>query len=110
MEVAYVVYILVYIGVTGTRLWIMKGLLNFPVFDFVREVVFRIILVSATALILPSIIIYTMPQSFIRLVVSMIVTVMSVSVFTFFLGLTNNERNKLTSKAMYIMNGKLRKH
>lgn len=110
VEVAYVVYILVYIGVTGTRLWIMKGLLNFPVFDFVREVVFRIILVSATALILPSIIIYTMPQSFIRLVVSAIVTVMSVSIFTFFLGLTNNERNKLTSKAMYIMNGKLRKH
>lgn len=104
VEMAYVIYILVYIGVTGTRLWIMKGLLHFPVWDFIREVVLRIILVSATALILPSIVIYMMPQSLARLIFSVAVTLFSVAASSYLFGLTGIERSKLNAKLAYIIN------
>lgn len=108
-EMAYVVFILVYIGVTSVRLWIMKGLLNFPVRDFVCEVVFRILLVSAVSVVLPSVILYLMPQSLMRLIISVVIALLSVSVCTYLFGFTKNERNKLTAKMLYIINHKLRK-
>ena len=36
VETTYIVYAIVYIGVDAVRLWIMKGLLNFPVGPFLR--------------------------------------------------------------------------
>lgn len=110
VESAYVVYILVYIGVTSVRLWIMKDLLNFPIWDFVHDVVFRIIFVSAVAAVLPSVIIYAMPQSFIRLIISIVVALLSVLIASYIFGLTNNERNKMTTKMACIINNHLRKH
>ncbi|MCH5175518.1 MAG: oligosaccharide flippase family protein [Prevotellaceae bacterium] len=110
VETAYIIYILVYIGVTSVRLWIMKGLLNFPVWEFVREVVFKILLVSAVSVVLPSVILYLMPQSLMRLIISVIIALLSVSVCTYLFGLAKNERNKLTAKMLYIINHKLRKH
>lgn len=107
-EMAYVVFILVYIGVTATRLWIMKGLLHFPVWDFIREVVFRIVLVSAVALILPAVVISTMPQSFARLMISVAVTLLSVVASGYLFGLTGNERSKLIAKGVQLIGKKLR--
>lgn len=109
-ETAYIVFILVYIGVTSVRLWIMKGLLNFPVWDFVREAVFRILLVSAISIVLPSVILYVMSQSFTRLAISVIITLLSVSVCTYLFGLTRNERSKLTAKMLYVIDSHLGKH
>lgn len=110
VETTYLVYILVYIGVTGTRLWIMKGLLKFPVWDFIHDVVFRIVIVSAVAIVLPAVIIYTMPQSFMRLAISLAVTILSVLTSSFIFGLTYNERSKLSTKMQNIINYNFRNH
>lgn len=107
VETTYVIYIFVYLCVIGVRLWIMKGLLDFPIWDFIRGVVFRVFLVSAFALVLPFMIVYLMPQSILRLVISVTVTLLSVAITAYMLGLTKNERNKLTVTAMRMINNRL---
>lgn len=109
-EMAYVVYICVYIGVTGVRLWIMRGLLHFPVWDFIREVVFKIFLVSALSLILPLAVVYYIPQSFVRFALSVVVSLLSVVSVTYMFGLTMNERKKVTAKAVSIIGNKIKIH
>ena len=107
METAYLVFAWVYIGVDSVRLWIMKGLLNFPVGEFVREVVGRIIIVSFIATIFPVVIIFLFEQSFYRLVISVIVSVLAAFTSIYIWGFTTNERIKITNKIASIIKDKL---
>lgn len=107
VETAYLVFACVYIGVDSVRLWIMKGLLNFPVGEFVREVVGRIIIVSFIATIFPVVIIFLFEQSFYRLVISVIVSVLAAFTSIYIWGFTTNERIKITNKIASIIKDKL---
>lgn len=107
VETAYLVFACVYICVDGVRLWIMKELLSFPVGEFVREVVWRIIVVSVIATIFPFIIIFIFDQSFSRLLVSVIVSVLTSFISIYFFGFTTNERIKITNKIVSIVKDKL---
>lgn len=107
VETAYLVFACVYIGVDSIRLWIMKGLLNFPVGEFIREVVWRIIVVSFIATIFPFIIILLFDQSFFRLVISAIVSVLAAFISIYIFGFTTNERIKITNKIVSIVKDKL---
>ena len=107
VETAYLVFACVYIGVDSVRLWIMKGLLNFPVGEFVREVVWRIIVVSFIAAIFPVIIIFFFEQSFSRLVISVLVSVWAAFISIYIFGFTTNERIKITNKIVSIAKDKL---
>ena len=107
VETAYIVFACVYVGVDIVRLWIMKKLLNFPVGEFVREVVGRIIIVSIMAVFFPFIIILFFDQSFARLVISTVVSVLSVSISIYLFGVTTNERIKITTKIVSIIKSRL---
>lgn len=104
VEAAYVVYILVYIGVQITRLIIMKKLLDFPFILYIKKVVCKIILPTLASLILP-IIIQTFSSStnlistILRFVTFAIFAI--VSVYT--LGLGINEKQIVKSKVMKIV-------
>lgn len=106
VEACYVVYALVYVGVTSVRLWIMKGLIQFPVMSFIKGVIYPMIVVTVVSCILPYIVVRCIDPGFIRLVVSVIVCLLSVSAVTFGLGLTNSERSTIlrvaTNKINYI--------
>lgn len=103
-ESTYVVFILVYVSVDTVRLYIMKGLLKFPPIMFIKEVVVRILLVSTVAVIIPAIIIYSMPPSFIRLVISVLVCVLMASTTIYTLGLTSRERIVVSNKIVQMKN------
>lgn len=92
VESTYVIFAVVYIFVDASRLYIMRGLLSFPVGVFIREVVIRILIVSAMAIVLPIAIVMIYPQSFLRLVLTTIITILSSSLATYYIGLTFNER------------------
>ena len=103
-ESTYVVFILVYVSVDFVRLYIMKGLLKFPPIMFVKEVVARILLVSTATAIIPAIIIYSMPPSFIRLVISVFACVLMASTTIYTLGLTSRERIVVSNKIAQMKN------
>lgn len=94
-ESTYIVFIVVYILVEAVRLWVMKGLLDFPVWRFVYDVVVRILIVTIAAVILPLLVVNGLSESFFRLVLSIIVCVASSIVSIYLLGLTAHEKQLL---------------
>jgi O-antigen/teichoic acid export membrane protein len=98
VETTYVIFAIVYIGVDAVRLWIMKGLLDFPVNTFIKEVVIRILIVTIVALIVPVLFVALYPSSFYRFIASIVLSLLSAIVASFYLGLTYTERLMVRSK------------
>lgn len=99
----YWIYIVVYIVVQIIRLWIMKGLLDFPVMLFVKEVLFKISIPTILSLIVPMIIINLWEPSLIRLFATCFVSVCSTGICIFTMGLTAGERQLIVSKVRRII-------
>lgn len=97
-ESTYVIFILVYVGVTIVRLFIMKGLLHFPPMLFVRKVVLPMFVVTPVSVILPLVVVNSLSESFWRLCLTVIVSLVSSSTVIYLIGLTNNERRTVTAK------------
>lgn len=95
-EAAYIVFILVYVVVEAVRLWVMKGLLDFPVSMFMREVVVKVLLVTIVSVPLPFLFVSLFPPSFFRMFISMIIAVVSAGLCVFYLGLSHGERQLVT--------------
>ena len=94
-ESTYIVFIIVYIAVECVRLWIMKGLQDFPVMMFVREVIAKIMLVTALSVPFPLVSVSLFPSSLCRLFVTTAISVVVFSFFTCWIGLTQGERSFL---------------
>ena len=92
VESAYVVFALVYIMVTSVRLYIMRGLLDFPVMRFVREVVLRILIVASVAIVIPLFFVIYVSPSFYRFIFSTLLCVAMSMLSIYYLGLTINEK------------------
>lgn len=109
VESTYVVFACVYIGVDTVRLWIMKGLLGFPVWKFVKDVVFTILLVTTVAAIIPILFVLIVPQSFVRLVFSVAISLIMASLAVYVLGLTTGERRTIKGKVIDMIDKKIKK-
>ena len=103
VETTYIVYAIVYIGVDAVRLWIMKGLLNFPVGEFIQETISKIIIVTIMAIVVPIVFIYIVKPSFLRFVFSVFLSVISVALFSYTIGLNQSERVTIKSKAIALV-------
>ena len=98
VESTYIIFIIVYIGVNIVRLYIMKGLLHFPPMLFVREVIFKICIVTPFVLLPPYIPIYFMTESFGRLIVTTFVSLISSCLFIYAIGLSKQEQVAIIGK------------
>ena len=106
-ESAYIIFILVHIGVTSVRLYVMKGLLQFPPMMFMKDVVLKIVAVTVVAVMVPLFIFKQMDSTFLRLVVTILVCTLSTCICIYTIGLTRNERIKVKGKVVAIINGKI---
>lgn len=97
-ESAYIIYILVYMGVDATRLYIMRGLLQFPTMLFVKDVLLPILLTTIAGSVIPVLVAIQMQPSFIRLIATCTVSVISVGLATSYIGLTKHEREMTVGK------------
>lgn len=95
-ESAYWVFIIVYIFVEAVRLWIMKGLLDFPIPMFINDVLIKISIVTASAVSIPLIIVWQMDPSFIRCVISISFSVLSAALCIWLFGLTSGEKSLIS--------------
>lgn len=89
---AYYVYFAVYLVLAFLRLYLIKDLIKMKAIDFVREVYYRVALVSMTAAFIPCIICYFQTDTVLRFFEICLLNVVSTSLAIWFLGLTNNER------------------
>ncbi len=96
-ESMYIVFIVVYTVVEGVRLWVMKGLLGFPVIRFVKDVFLKILIVTVTSLIFPILIVSLLEPSFLRFILTSVVCILSSTFFIYMIGLTRNEKTVILS-------------
>ena len=98
VESTYIIIIMVYIGVNIVRLYIMKGLLHFPPMLFIREVIFKICIVTLIIIPLPAIVNYLFTESFVRLILTITVSSVASCVTIFYVGLSSLERKSVVAR------------
>lgn len=96
----YIIYAIVYIGVDAIRIYIMRGLLQFPAMMFVKQVLVPVTTTTVVASVLPVLIPLHMEPSFIRLLVTCTVTTISIGISVYYLGLTKHEREMIIGKVL----------
>lgn len=85
------------------KLYVIKGLLGFPVQMYYQEVFVRIILVTIVAFIIPSILYLLMDSSVFRLVVISGLNVLSTLLCIFLFGLEHSERTIVINKVQLLI-------
>lgn len=100
---AYYLYVFVKAAVVVARLFLLRELTGLKVMTFVSQV-FRPMLYTTLLAVVPSVLILlTVPQSILRLALSVVVGVVSVAVSSLCVGMTAKERTIIIDKAMTIL-------
>ena len=92
VEIAYILYILIYILIDIVRLFIMRGLLNFPISYFVKRVIIPVVLTSIVGVLLPLFVYLSFEPSIFRFLITICVSVISIGFASCYIGLTKHER------------------
>lgn len=97
-ETTYVIFIAIYFLLVFVRLYIAKGLLDFPVRMYLTDVILRIFMVSAISFILPLLVVCNVEEGFLRLCLTCVVALLSTALTIWLLGLQKSERRKIAHK------------
>lgn len=100
VESCYVVYITIYLILHFVRLYLMKGLFEFPISMFIKLVWGPIIPASICAIIIPLLLKIYLPDSNLNSLLIMGVSIITCLSSCFFIGLTKGEREKIIQKAI----------
>ena len=98
VEACYLIFITIYVIVDAVRLWIMKGLIDFPIKTFITDVVIKLSYTTIITIILPIFVIVTFEPSILRFITSVLVCIISSIIVIYMIGLTSDEKEKVKSK------------
>lgn len=96
---SYIIYILIYFVFNIVRLFILKQLVNFPVYYFIKTAAYRIIACSIISFLFPIILLYLLPPSFLRLLLVCLISLLWSILNILYIGMEKEERLFLFSKA-----------
>lgn len=88
----YIIYAFIYFTLNGISFIELKRLINFPVMMFINTVLWRIVLVSVAAFIIPLLVYVIVGNSIICFIAVCIIGVLWTALCCFYLGLNKNER------------------
>lgn len=94
----YIIYGIIYLILVFVRLFLLRELININPYDFIKKVMLPYIPVVLLTFVAPALIVSFMEMSFIRLILTSIVSAISTSVIVYAVGMTSSERQfvKLT--------------
>ena len=103
---SYMVHFFIFSTNLFVRIRLMKTIIPMTYRDYITQVLFKVIPITALAFIFPTIVIYTMNESIIRLVLIGLITVIELPLMIYLVGLSCNEkrlvlnfvRNRILSK------------
>lgn len=98
VEMCYIIYIGVYTLVQIVRLFLMKGLFDFPIMMFIKEVVCRLILPTIASLLVPYLICDNSSPNTLRVLIVCISSVIWTGCSIMLLGLTSSERRTILNQ------------
>lgn len=88
----FVISLIIAILCLFIRLWLVKRLVNFPVFLYIKEIFGSVLLIIILAGCAPIFLHNLMPESYLRFIVVCCTCVISTTLFTYFIGLNAGER------------------
>ena len=88
----YVIFIVIYFILIFVKLYVIKGLMNFPVMKYLREVILRLLPVSILAFILPGFVYYMMEDGWIRFIVLLLTSMIGTGILVYVTALEDSER------------------
>ena len=94
----YWVYIIVYFIIQIVRLYMMKQLIGFPPILFFHKVIKKILGLTLLSPLIPIIIVHFLPQSFLRLCVTIICSIITSLGLIYLLGLEKEEKRLVNDK------------
>lgn len=103
-ESTVILAIVIAIGCLVLRLIMLKRMINFPVKCFIREVLFKILIVAIFASVVPYAIVIFMEENFFRLLISFISSIIFTAIIIYILGCKREERDFIKSKIRTIKN------
>lgn len=89
----YIIFFVIYLSLNGIRLAALKRLINFPVMNYVKTVLSRLILVSIVAFIMPGIFVVMMNPSILRFLTVCVVSFIWGLFCIYYIGFDNSERD-----------------
>lgn len=95
IEIPLIVSLVIILLSIGARLWFCKYLLSMTILAYFREVVKPVMIVFVLSSIFPIFVYETMECGFLRLIVTFIISVLSVSLCVYFLGMSKGEQSFL---------------
>ena len=94
----FIVHLLVECVAQASRLFILRNLINISLREYVFKVLFVVVIVSLLSLILPLGIHLLLDEGFIRFVLVCLISLISVSFFSYLIGLNEGERHFVVEK------------
>ena len=98
VEISYYIYIIVKFAVLIARMILLRDMVGLPVRKYVNEVFCPILLTTFFSIIPSIILVHLMPQSFLRLLLSLVIGVGITGVMTLFIGMSKGEREMVIYK------------
>ena len=93
---SYMIFIIVYIAVLFTKLYIIKGLIGFPIKAYLREVLLVVLRTTVAVIIIPLIVYANLGRTISDSIIIIGVGIFSSAVSIYLLGLSKSERYNLT--------------
>lgn len=94
----YYLYIFVKTCVLAARIYLLKDMVGLKMINYVKKVLVPMFLVTILAFVPSVAILYLLPESYLRLALSLVIGVSSVLLSAFFVGLTKGERKVIVNK------------
>ena len=95
---AYVVFIAVYFVVFCLKLYLMHAQTGFPVWPFLRDIVFKLLEVTLLSALWPYILWMSMPSGWLRLLLVVLLSLFCIALFTWSIALTRGEKAFILNK------------
>lgn len=108
-QTSYIIFIIIYFLLNFIRLDSLKRLINFPVKSFITSELTRMLLVLVLSFVPPMCFIRLMPPTFLRLVLTVLISLLSTMVCIYAVGLKQEERVFIINQMILIMNKFIKK-
>lgn len=93
---SYVIFAIIYIFVLITKLYIIKGLIKFPVLKYYKEVIIPLFYTTLVAFIIPLLLYNMLPRVLWSSLIIIVISLPSTLIAVYFTGLSANERVNIT--------------
>lgn len=103
VESTYIIYILVYICVSIACMLMTRWLLQFPLSMFLRKALLPMVWVTFLSSIIPTLLCFQMESSFVRFIITCMVSVLSTCAAIYLTGLSKHEKRIIIDKMLKLV-------